>query len=113
MDIREEDLGNGIHRIALAGRMDIDGVGRVETRLAGMTAAPRRGIVIDLAEVPFMASIGLRALLVNAKALRGRGGRMALLAPVDAVRGVLASAGVDQLIPVCDTLDDAIARVAG
>lgn len=112
MDISDEQVGDGIWRIALGGRMDIEGVGRIETRLAGMCAAPRKALIVDMSGVRFMSSIGIRALLINAKAVAGRGGRLVLLRPEPSVRGILASSGIDTLIPVFDTMDDALAGVA-
>jgi anti-anti-sigma factor len=113
MDISDESLGNDVYRVRLSGRMDIEGVGQIETRFAGMTAAPRMAIVVDMSAVPFMSSIGIRALVMNAKAVARRGGRMVLLQPEPNVRNVLSSAAIDRLIPVCDTLDEALAQVAG
>ena len=64
-----------------------------------------------MAAVPFMSSIGIRALLMNAKAVKNRGGRLVLLNPDRNVRSVLESSAIDQLIPLCDALDDALAKV--
>lgn len=112
MEISDEPLGNDVYRVRLSGRMDIEGVGQIETRFAGMTAAPRKAIVVDMSAVPFMSSIGIRALMMNAKAVTRRGGKMVLLQPEANVRSVLSSAAIDRLIPVCDTLDEALAQVA-
>lgn len=112
MNITDEDLGSDTWRLTLEGRMDIEGVGRIETRFAGMCAAPRTRVIVDMAAVPFMSSIGIRALLMNAKALGKRGGKMVVVQPVETVRSVLVSSGVDRLIPIFDSLDDARAGVA-
>lgn len=113
MQIHDEVVSGTVHKITLSGRMDIEGAGRIELPLAAMTASPRTAIVVDMAAVPFMCSMGIRVLLLTAKAVVKRGGRFALLAPDDNVRGVLSSAGIDQLIPVCDDLDQAISKVTG
>jgi anti-anti-sigma factor len=113
MRISEEVLDGEVYKVALSGRMDIQGVGEIETRLVGMTASPRMRIIVDMAAVPFMSSIGVRALLMNAKAVGRRGGKLVLLGPDANVKGVLETAGIDQLIPVCATLDEALAKVAG
>lgn len=109
MEISEEVLEGQVHKIILSGRMDIDGVGRIETRFAGMTASPRMAIIVDMSDVPFMSSIGIRALVMNAKAVGRRGGRFVVLNPAENVRNVLASSGIDKLIPVCSGLEEAIA----
>ena len=112
MDINEELLGDNVYRINLSGRMDIEGVGGIETRFAGMTAAPRQAIIVDMSAVPFMSSIGIRALIMNARAVGRRGGKFVVLDPSPNVRSVLVGSAVDQLIPICDGLDEAMAKVA-
>jgi len=112
MNISEEQLGNQLFKINLSGRMDVEGVGTIETKLSGMTASPRKAIIVDVSGVQFMSSIGLRALLLNAKAVAKRGGKLVLLNPDSNVRSVLASSGIDQLIPICTGLEEAKVKVA-
>lgn len=111
MNISEEKLQNGVTKINLSGRMDIDGVGMIETRFAGMCAAPDMAFVVDMSGVPYMSSIGIRALLINAKAVRQRGGKLVLLNPEPNVKKVLESSGIDQLITLCTSLDEALVKV--
>ena len=112
MNINEEQLKNDIVKIVLSGRMDIEGVGQIETKFAGMTAAPRMAIIVDMSAVPFMSSIGIRALLINAKAVGKRGGKLVLLNPEQNVRKVLETSGIDQLIPISNDLNEAMTKVA-
>jgi len=112
MNISETKLQGGVIKINLSGRMDIEGVGQIETQFAGMTAAPRMAIVVDMSEVPYMSSIGIRALLINAKAVSRRGGKFVLLNPEPHVKKVLESSGIDQLITIRYDLNEALANVA-
>ena len=111
MEINAEKLDGGITKVRLAGRMDVQGTSAIETRFTAYTVADKGAVVVDMADVTFLASIGIRALILAAKALQQRGGRIALLNPDAAVRKVLEMAGVDSLIPVCDSLDAARAAV--
>jgi anti-anti-sigma factor len=111
MNIIDEQLNSGVFKINLSGRMDIAGVAQIEAKFEGMTAAPRMAIVVDMSEVPYMSSIGIRALLMNAKAVRRRGGKFALLSPQPDVKMVLETSGIDQLISVCSNLDEAVSKV--
>lgn len=111
MNISEEQLDAGVIKINLSGRMDIQGVGLIETQFAGMTAAPRTAIVVDMSQVPYMSSIGIRALLMNAKAVGRRGGKFVLLSPQPNVKNVLETSGIDQLIAICGDLDQAVLKV--
>lgn len=113
MEISDEALAGGVHRISLSGRMDLQGAQRIDVRLAGMTAAPRKAIVIDLSGVTFLASIGIRSLLLAAKGVEGRGGHVALTGASPLVRKVLETAGIDTIIPLHDDLAAAVAAATG
>src|SRR5262245_10040254 len=77
MEWTTELLPDGIERVILAGRMDSAGTEQIDPRFAALTETRPALIVVDLAQVPFLASVGIRTLLANAKALAQRGGRMA------------------------------------
>ncbi len=62
---------------------------------------------MDISAVDFLSSIGIRTLLLSAKAISQRNGKMALLNPNAAITNVLQMAGIDTLIPVCSSLDKA------
>lgn len=108
MSINYEDVGNNLRRIAISGRLDMPGTDSVASTLEQLVAAPKKGVVVDLSSVQFLASIGIRALITSAKAVQQRGGKMVLV--VDggsSVRMSLEATGVDQLIPVFRNTADA------
>jgi len=108
MSISYDDVGENLRRIMISGRLDIPGTDSVTSRLAELIAAPKKGVVVDLSSVKFLASIGIRALITSAKAVQQRGGKMVLV--VDGGSSVLMSleaTGVDQLIPVFRNAADA------
>jgi anti-anti-sigma factor len=111
VNINEELLNDGVVKINLSGRMDIEGVGLIDAKFADMTAEPRMSIVVDLSGVPFMSSIGIRAVLMNAKPVIRRGGKFVLLSPQPDVETALKTSGVGQYLSICGNLDEAIARV--
>ncbi len=98
-------------RVRLIGRMDIGGVDAIALPFAGLAATDDRRVIVDLSGVDFMASIGIRAILQNARAHRRRGGAMVLLAPRPLVREVLEAAGVASLVPIADDLESARAAL--
>lgn len=87
-------------RVALKGRLDLSGVQGLETQFAANTAAAKKPAVIDMSDVVFIASLGLRMLLSSAKALKAAGARMVILNPPEPVAEVLRTAGVDKVITV-------------
>jgi anti-anti-sigma factor len=62
--------------IALEGELDMAGAAELERELAGVEAS---AVVIDLRELGFMDSSGLRALAVAAQQLQRAGRRLALV----------------------------------
>lgn len=108
MSISYDDIGDNLRRIVITGRLDMPGTDSVGSRLGELVAAPKKGVVVDLSSVRFLASIGIRALIASARTVQQRGGKMVLL--VDGGSTVLKSleaTGVDQMIPVFKNAADA------
>jgi anti-anti-sigma factor len=110
MDLEVQQLDGGIDRIKLAGRLDSAGVQEIDHRLSALTAARQAFILVDLSQVPFLASIGIRILLTNARVLRQHGGKMAP-SPQSLVEEVLKVTGIESIIPIFHDLDAASAAL--
>ena len=107
MELRYSDLENNIRLIKLVGTLDIVGVGAIETKFAGYCAGEKARVLVDLSDVDFLASIGIRLLTLNAKSVVSHGGRMVLLQPTPDVRHVLEITGIPAIIPIYDGLESA------
>ena len=107
MEITDHVLENEVVKINLSGRMDLAGVNAIESKFNEMTAAPRRAIIVDMKDVPYMSSIGIRSLLIHAKSVTGRGGKYVLTGLQDDVLNVLQVSGIDKLITICEDLETA------
>ena len=104
-------LPSGINHITFVGRLDIEGVTKVEDKFAFSVMTESVPVLVDLSQVGFIASIGIRMLLMSAKALNRCGGRLVLYKPQPLVGEALATAGIDMLIPVYDDFDAACASL--
>jgi anti-anti-sigma factor len=111
MELTYSDLDDGVRKIDLTGRLDIEGADAIDLRLTALTSTAQAFVIVDLTGVDFLASIGIATLVRNAKAARLRKGNLVLLNPRPNVAQVLASTRIDRLLPVCLTLDDARAAV--
>lgn len=107
MELRTEELPNGIKVVMLSGRMDIAGTQQIDMRFTAITASQKALIAVDLSEVSFLASIGIRTLVSSARALANRGGAMAVVKPQPLVEQTLLAAGIDSIIPIYPNLDEA------
>jgi len=110
MRLETEELDGGILKVKLSGRMDIAGTDVISVPLAALAATDNRRVILDLSAVEFLASIGVRAILQNARAHHMRGGALVLLGPSPLIEEVLVTAGVPNVVPV--VADLAAARAA-
>jgi anti-anti-sigma factor len=111
MQISSEEMTGGITRVALDGRMDIAGAALVDLKM-NIIAGSAQKLLIDLAKVEFLGSMGLRSIVIPARAVKSRGGKVVLFAPNEMVESVLKTSGIDSLIPVCHDMDAAVAVLA-
>jgi len=108
MPISHDDVGDNLRRIMITGRLDSHGTDSVASKFQDLVAAPKKGVVVDLTSVRFLASIGIRALVANAKVVEQRGGKMVLVADGGStVLESLVATGIDQLIPVFKNIAEA------
>jgi anti-sigma B factor antagonist len=70
------------------------------------TGTPR--IIIDLADVDFMDSSGLGALVSVLKSARQAGGDLRISSPSDQVRMVLTLTNLDRVLALYDTVEEAL-----
>ena len=108
MSISYVDVGEQLRRIVISGRLDVEGTDSVATQLMELAQAPKKGVVIDLSSLKFLASIGIRALITSAKAVKQRGGKMVLVVDDGStVMMSLKATGIDKLVPVFGDSSDA------
>jgi anti-anti-sigma factor len=110
MEMKVEELP-GATLVVLRGKLDVAGASAIELNFSA-TAGARKALVVDLSGVSFVASMGMRLLLLVGKTMAARGGKMALLSPLPEVASVLHTAGIDTVIPICAARDAAVAAVA-
>jgi anti-anti-sigma factor len=111
MDLQYKELESGVRLVKLKGKLDIHGVDVVEKRFAGYAVGERVVLLVDISEVSYIASIGIRLLLMTAKSLVGHGGRMAVLKPIPLVEEVLILSGIGQIVPIYADLEAASASL--
>ena len=97
-----------------AGRIDFAGAQVLEGALAPALApdGPVRGIVIDLAGVDYISSVGLRVLMVAAKAMRARKASIAVASLQPVVAEIFEISRFHHVVDVRGSVRDAIAAVS-
>lgn len=107
MNISVEEMDGDITRVVLDGRLDIAGAAEVDLKM-NIIAGSAKLLLIDLKDVAFLGSMGLRSIVVPAKNVNRRGGKTALFAPQPMVEEVIKASNIDQIIPIYHDLDAAV-----
>ena len=99
--------------IQVVGR--IDGSNAIAFQEAVRTAVEDRdrATIIDCAELSYVSSAGLRAVLVTAKSLTNRDVRFALCALSDNVLEIFQKSGFDKIISICRSKAEALLSLDG
>ena len=106
MEITTENLANNVVRSILAGKLDLAGAQKIDLKFSAIAGNSKR-LLVDLEQVSFLASMGIRTLVIGSKAVQSKGGKMAFFKPSADVAQVLTAAGIDSIIPVFQDLDAA------
>jgi anti-anti-sigma factor len=110
MPISIHELDGNVTRVVLSGRIDIAGAREIELPMA-VVAGSRRAVIIDLSAVEFLASLGLREIVVSAKSIVNKLGKIVLFAPRQQIEEVITTTGIHELIPIYHDEAAAIAAV--
>ena len=108
IEIEVSMLDGDIRRICLSGRLDMKSALLIDTPFHAAITSGESRVLVDLAGVDFMASIGIRLLVAGAKAVSGRGGKLALCNPQPAVAKTLGITGIDTIIPIYPSVAEAV-----
>ena len=110
MEMLVEDTDRGVTNVILRGRLDTAGANSIDLRFNAVAGA-KRAVGVDLSNVNLLTSLGIRVLLLGARAVKSKGGKLVLLSPDANVRAVLEAAMTDTMIPIFDDRNAAIAAV--
>lgn len=111
IDIRQEEQGD-IRILALSGRLDTETSADLELALQDLQAAGANQFVIDMADIGYVSSAGLRVLLALAKQLEGGRGSLKLCALNEAVKQVFDVAGFSRLFAIFPSREAALGAPA-
>ena len=94
MEIKTKAEGNRL-TISVAGRVDTVTAPEFE---AGLKFGDATGVVIDLGDVPYMSSAGLRLLLTAHKTMLGKGGELQIANVQPSVKEVFDITGFSDIL---------------
>lgn len=91
------------------GELDAYTVAQFRDSLSELSSDAR--LLIDLSNVPFMDSAGLGALIGGIRRTREAGGDVAVACSRPTLTRLLHTTGFDRIVPVTETMDDAVAAL--
>jgi anti-anti-sigma factor len=95
-------------QVKLSGRLDASTVGQLERILADAQLAGVRAVVIDMSDLNYVSSSGLRVLLSARSAIRKRNGDIFLCSLGRNVREVFDMVGFSAVFGIFDTPEQAL-----
>src|SRR5262245_3719934 len=98
MDIREETVA-GVLLITASGRLDSSSAGALEAVLPARAQTNDR-VALDLTDMAYVSSAGLRVLLMGAKAARAAGHKLVLAGLSPSVREVFDISGFTAIFTI-------------
>ena len=97
--------------ISFSGDLDAQTAGQAHAFIDGQLDGSQQQVVVDLSQVGFMSSAGIRVLLDLLRKNRRMGGDLCLAATQPGVQRTLELAGMERVLEVYPTVDEAVLRV--
>ncbi|QIG43845.1 STAS domain-containing protein [Nocardioides anomalus] len=101
----------GVDVVVATGDLDIYSVMAFRDVVAMAVLSLRPYVLVDLTAVGFLDSTGIAALVSSRRRLQAREAELGLVAGRGAALQVLKMVGLDQVLRIWPTLDDALAEV--
>jgi len=112
MDIEVAEERDGAALVLLpVGRLDSANARSFESIVMERVDGGEQRLLVDFSRLNFISSSGMRVLLMAAKKLHASQGKLVLCAMPDHIQEVFRISGFDQIIPIRDTRESALAEV--
>ncbi len=111
MNISESKQGN-VTILKAEGKLDSMSSPELDKRLASMVESGTKKIVLDLSNLDYVSSAGLRVFLSAAKRLKQVQGKLELANLSAQVQQIFDIAGFETILPVFKTVNEAVEACA-
>ncbi|WP_370891031.1 STAS domain-containing protein [Janibacter sp. GXQ6167] len=98
--------------VTVTGEIDVASTGALRRALTAAGDEGERQVVADLSGVTFIDSSGIGVLIGRTKAMHREGGALAVVATHERVLRTFALTGVDQVLAIHATVDEAVHTLA-
>jgi anti-sigma B factor antagonist len=110
--VSDERLDSTTHVVSVRGEVDLFTAPEFKNHIVAAIDAGRALVIIDLSETTFIDSSSLGVLISAQRRLAGRDGRLVVVSEVEAVLNTFRITGLDSVIEVLATREEALAPAA-
>jgi anti-anti-sigma factor len=108
--IEVTELSAGIYRVVVSGEMDIATSPELVSRLSTVRGPAPYHVLVDLAQLSFIDSTGIKALVASAKDAASHGGTLVVVAPTANIQRVFDIVQLSEVLAIVPSLDAAISQ---
>jgi anti-sigma B factor antagonist len=113
VSLTDEAIDSDTQLLRARGELDLYAAPELKRRMAEAIEGGKTRIVVDLTDAAFMDSTALGVLISALKRLRLREGALAIASDQPSILRILEVTGMDQVLIVRSTADEALAAVSG
>ncbi len=95
-----------------AGRIDGSNAFDFQTAIDSAMADHNAAVIMDLSELTYISSAGLRVILLLAKKLKGQNSSLALCSLASSIMDVFEISGFGKIIPIHSSRSDAVSSLS-
>ena len=105
----ESTVKNNVTVVRVTGRLDAATSNEFEQACAGAVSAGAQTLILEVSQLRYVSSAGLRVVLSAAKAVQGKGGTLRVAGLGGMVREVFEISGFSGLFPQHESVEAALA----
>ena len=97
--------------LSVKGRMDATSSPEFEKEISELITQGEKDFIIDLSELDYISSAGLRSILSTVKKLKGKEGKLFLADLKGVVKEVFEISGFSTIIPIYESVESALSEL--
>jgi anti-anti-sigma factor len=107
MDLNVVKTDPNYIQIALSGKLDVEGEGQIGDEFRRLIGSNKSHFLVDMGNVSYLASLGIRLLFAGAKSLAAEGKKLVVINPQPMVEETLLNSGTARLVPIARDVSEA------
>lgn len=111
MSVRQQELSGGLWLVVVQGRLDQNLSPELEKQLLDLLSGGHHRLIVDLTEVTYINSGGLRSLVSSWRRAQKQNGNVLLCGLNDRLQEIFSMIGFDRVFQIYSTVEQAKAAM--